>query len=268
MTAIVGEEAVAEGRRRAEAAEAPVASPASSAQGRSAEPLSFFEHSRQAQRLEAEQIRAQERVRDADSQVKAARLQVAAEERAVMLADAQLSRAQEVADAAAEPLLKAQADAAAIREKLEQLRAKRQRTGEEPSAAADAAAGGAAQTEAAASTSPPPHSETYNRYTLEAWRRLEAEEDNRRSVIPERGVQRKPPRKGKDGALTGLTHQRRGLVGAVQSWADGSMENVVLLLRKLIDHFNIYCEGDEGAAQVCCLRCALPRCLRVIASAC
>ena len=240
VAAVLGTDAVAEGRRRAEAA-APLvaAAPPACAQRRPAEQPGFFERSRQIQRLESELIRAHERVRDADSEVKAARLQVAAEERAVMLADAQLASAKKSLAAASEPLLKAKAEAAEMRAELEKLRSKRQRAGEEPSAAADAAAGGAAQTEAAARTSPPPHSETYNRYTLEAWRRLEAEEDRRRSVIPERGVQRKPPRKGKDGALT---HQRRGLVGAVQSWADGSIENVILLMVRLIEHFKVRAE--------------------------
>ena len=77
---------------------------------------------------------------------------------------------------------------------------------------------------------------------METFRKLEADELRRRSVIPARGVAASAPRKGKLGALH---HWRRGLVGAVQSWANGSIENVVLLVRKLIDHFNIAKEMKE-----------------------
>ena len=76
----------------------------------------------------------------------------------------------------------------------------------------------------------------YKNYSLECFRKLEAEEVRRRSIVPERGVQRQQPRTGKLGAMQ---HWRRGLIGAVQAWADGSLENVVIMVMWLIKHFEI-----------------------------
>ncbi|KAL1495363.1 hypothetical protein AB1Y20_016732 [Prymnesium parvum] len=40
-----------------------------------------------------------------------------------------------------------------------------------------------------------------------------------------------------------LHHWRRGLVGAVQDWADGSLENAAILILRLITHFNSTNDG-------------------------
>ena len=65
----------------------------------------------------------------------------------------------------------------------------------------------------------------------------------RRAIIPRElvvlGVPLPQLRRGEEGALE---HWRRGLVGAVQSWAAGSIENVIKLILRLINHFNISSE--------------------------
>ena len=48
-----------------------------------------------------------------------------------------------------------------------------------------------------------------------------------------------PGGKFRNGAEGPIKHPRIGLVGAVQFWAKGSRENVVVLLRKLIRHFGV-----------------------------
>ena len=54
---------------------------------------------------------------------------------------------------------------------------------------------------------------------------------NRRAKEPKAAVTAPAPRDGVNGALA---HWRRGLVGCVQDWADGSLENVITLLLRLI----------------------------------
>ena len=236
---VLGSEAVAEGRRRAEAERevaAPDAAAAASEQLRPSEqPLNLFELSARVQELEAKIKRADERMRDADGDVRSALLRVVAEEQALKQAQQRLASARAAAEAAQEPLIEAKAAVAELRASLEQLRSKRQRLSEElQSTSADA---GASPSEpACADVSEVSTSEMYKEYSLETFRKLETEEARRRAVIPERNARRKPPRTGKDGALW---HWRRGLVGAVQSWADGSLENVVILVMLLINHFAI-----------------------------
>ena len=249
---VLGEEAVAEGRRCADAARAAAAAPDASEETRPAgagASINFFEHSKRIGKLEAQLAAAQERARAADADLRSARLQVAAEQKAVMRAEERLSIAQAVADAAAEPLFKAKVDVAEIRASLAELRAKRQRLGEQPSAAA--AAEEAAETEAAASDAPPP---PYLEYDLETFRRHETEEQRRRSMKPQRGVHSSAPRMGKIGALE---HWRRGLIGAVQSWAHGSIDNVILLIMHLINYFDVSVEiygklASSGARHPIC----------------
>ena len=232
---ILGCEAVAEGQRRADAereAAAPVAATrlpvAASGSDQPGQPLSFFQLSARIQELDAKIKRADERVREADGPVRAALQRVAAEEKAVQLAQQRLANARAAVGAAKEPLNQAKAAAAELRDSLAQVRSKRQRLGDDAGASFEPAED-VDTADMSADTS-------YKEYSLETFRKLEAEEVRRRSVVPERGLQRRQPRTGKLGALH---HWRRGLIGAIQSWADGSLENVVILVLWLINHFEI-----------------------------
>lgn len=231
---ILGCEAVAEGQRRADAereAAAPVAATrlpdAASGSDQPGQPLSFFQLSARIQVLDAQIKRADERVREADGPVRAALQHVAAEEKAVQLAQQRLANARAALGVAKEPLIQAKAAAAELRDSLAQVRSKRQRLGDDAGASIEPAEEVDTSDMSAAS---------YKDYSLETFRKLEAEDVRRRSVVPERGLQRRQPRTGKLGALH---HWRRGLIGAVQSWADGSLENVVILVLWLINHFEI-----------------------------
>lgn len=86
----------------------------------------------------------------------------------------------------------------------------------------------------------PPNHEKYKDYSLVTFMREESKEMWRRQVVPERldsGAAQPPmPRTGASGALE---HWRRGLVGAFQSWAVGSLDYVIMLVMKIIDHFKI-----------------------------
>ncbi|KAL1530034.1 hypothetical protein AB1Y20_000959 [Prymnesium parvum] len=62
---------------------------------------------------------------------------------------------------------------------------------------------------------------------------------------PVKGVQRPTPPEGVDGALD---HWRRGLSGAVRDWAVGSMDNVCILLVRLIRRFKIEKEVVQAIA--------------------
>ena len=241
----MGSDAVAEGRLRADAQRESAAATASahtrpsSDQAQPGQPVSFFEKSKQIQQLEAEKKRAEARVREADGHLRSARLLVSAEQKAVVQAEEQLSTVQAAADAASGTLLKAKADTAEIRAELEKLRAKRQRLDGEAAASTDAEPpDGRAQAQAADGEAPLDF-ESYLDYSLETFKRLEADEMRRRGIVPKRGNPKKKPRMGKVGALK---HWRRGLIGAVQSWANGSMENVIMLIMHLIEHFNISAE--------------------------
>ena len=119
----------------------------------------------------------------------------------------------------------AQDAARELRASLEQLRSKRPRV--------DAAAPEVEQLEPQ-----PPHYEKYKDYTLVTFRREESKEMIRRAVVPKEQPESAPP-KPRTGELGALEHWRRGLIGAVQSWAAGSIENAILLLVRLIDHFNV-----------------------------
>ena len=258
LIAIVGEAAVAEGRRRAEAA-APASAPAAAAPASAqagASTLNFFECSRRVQQLEAQKLRAQDRVCEADSQVKVARLRVAAEQKNLDKAAEKMVDAVAQEDAASASLLEAKAAAAEVLAELDSLRSKRQRLAEEPLASTDAGASEAAETQPTSTSD----ARRYMDYTLETFRRLESDEIRRRSIVPERGVQSKLARMGKAGALE---HHRRGLVGAVQSWANGSIDNVIMLMMYLINHFDISAEilkKLEPHSGVCCPGCQDPPC--------
>ena len=236
VAAILGDEAVAEGRRRAEATRADAeeadagtrASPGAS----SAQPQNFFEHAKHVQALEAKLAAARGLVRDADGRVKSAHLLVAAREAAVREAQERLRPAAVAADAAEEALLQAKAAADEIFGELCSLRSKRQRVAEP--------AVPAAEPEQVSSLAPP-HHEMYKDYNLVTFQREESKEMWRRSIVPRRRQsgeeQPSRPRTGSSGALE---HWRRGLIGAVQSWANGSLDNVIWLIVKLMDHFNIW----------------------------
>ena len=108
LQAIDGTEAVLEGRRSFDAARAelPTAAPAAaSAPSRPAgQPLNFFEHSKLIAQLEAQLHIANQRIHEADAQVKCALLVVAAEQSNVTRAEARLAEAEAAADAAREAI--------------------------------------------------------------------------------------------------------------------------------------------------------------------
>ena len=242
----LGSDAVAEGRRRDGAeleAAAPTAAPAASEATRPADqPLNFFLHSKLVRELDAKLVRANDRVIVADGAMRAAQLRVAEEEKAVKLAQQRLADARAAADVAKEPLAEAKAEAAELRASLEQLRSKRQRlAAEQPPTSAGASAAASAQTQAVVDNDPP-HYDNYKDYSFATFRMLEARQMQRRSVVPQRGVQAEAPKRGQNGAME---HWRHGLVGAVQAWAGGSLENVIKLVMKLVLHFEIASEIRE-----------------------
>ena len=144
-----------------------------------------------------------------------------------------LATARAAAEEAKQPLLEAAANIAGINEELRLLRSKRQRLGD---VAAPAPAEAAEQT----SGEHPPHHDKYKDYSLLTFQREEGKEMWRRSVVPKRlGADAERPPQPRTGASGALLHWRRGLVGAMQSWAVGALDFVVLLTMKLIDHFNI-----------------------------
>ena len=84
----------------------------------------------------------------------------------------------------------------------------------------------------------PPFHDNYKDYNLITWQKTTGRIMNRRAKEPRADM---PPtqmlRYGEHGALE---HWRRGLVGAVQDWADGSLANVVMLLVRLVSHFKVH----------------------------
>jgi hypothetical protein len=84
----------------------------------------------------------------------------------------------------------------------------------------------------------PPFYDKYKDYNLIMWQKTTGVMMNRRAKEPRADM---PPtqmlRYGERGALE---HWRRGLVGAVQDWADGSLANVVMLLVRLVSHFKVH----------------------------
>ena len=82
----------------------------------------------------------------------------------------------------------------------------------------------------------PPNFERYEGLSIVQWHRTMGEIMNRRAVLPREGVHRPKPPEGEEGALN---HWRRGLAGAVCDWAAGSMDNVVILLIRLVNHFKV-----------------------------
>jgi hypothetical protein len=74
-------------------------------------------------------------------------------------------------------------------------------------------------------------------WDLETFRRTETATKNRRAVpVTSGGPTGRPFDKGKKGPIK---HARQGLLGAVQFWARGSRQNVVILLMKLIRLFGV-----------------------------
>ena len=82
----------------------------------------------------------------------------------------------------------------------------------------------------------PPFYEKYSGYSAKDWLITTGEIMKRRDAEPRKEVAATPLRWGEEGALE---HWRRGLVGAVQDWAAGSLDNVVTLLVRLVLHFKV-----------------------------
>ena len=242
VAAILGSDAVAEGRLRAEIA--------AHAQPAAAEEPSanVFEHMQRVRRLEAELARAEASVRAADGEVRAALLRVEAEQRAVALAQEGLAAARAAAEPANEALLVAQAAAQSIRASIDLLRSKRQRVAGPETSAGDAPAGPERPPQA-------PHFEKFKDYSHVTFVREEVKEMWQRSKVPQQLEPDEEPGKPRMGAVGALEHWRRGLIGAVQSWAAGSLSNVIFLVMKIIDYFKVWedvyillQERDAGAA--------------------
>lgn len=128
---------------------------------------------------------------------------------------------------------------AALEELLLQHPSKRVRQEAEAAGAAAEEAGRAAAEAALAAAGPPPHPRTketppranppnwdkFHGYSSSTYQKLEVEEQDRRAIKPKEGVTTpSEPPYGVDGALK---NWRRGLIGAVQSFAGGSLDNVV-----------------------------------------
>ena len=91
----------------------------------------------------------------------------------------------------------------------------------------------------------PPHFDRYSQYDEARWLATTGEIMNRRAVEVQAGVQAKAPPDGAEGALL---HWRRGLVGAVQDWACGSEDTIIILLVRLIAHFKLADKVVEALA--------------------
>ncbi|KAL1516034.1 hypothetical protein AB1Y20_002647 [Prymnesium parvum] len=118
---------------------------------------------------------------------------------------------------------------------LEQLR-KRARTGWECSSTSSSTRGAAGAREGRSSNIP--YYDRYKDWDHAQFMTRMGESMRRRSVIPSHEVQRPEPRNDACDQKDALLHWRRGLVGAVQDWADGSLDNVLTLIVRLINHFN------------------------------
>lgn len=82
---------------------------------------------------------------------------------------------------------------------------------------------------------------TWESWSLSTWRRLEANTQSRRSVEikddHETEASALPPRGDDTRGWRG--HWRRGLIGGVQDWAEGSRSNAAYMLAALAVHFNV-----------------------------
>jgi hypothetical protein len=74
-------------------------------------------------------------------------------------------------------------------------------------------------------------------YSKGTYQKLETEAMWRRAKVPKADVTAPPP---PFGAVNGaLHHHRRGLVGAFNDWADGSLENVIILLERVAREYGV-----------------------------
>ena len=244
---VLGSDAVAEGRRL-RAAEAAAGFGEEPVQPAAAQ-TDIFQKMMCVRQLEKELAAAEACAREADSQLRASLLVVAAEEKAARLAQGRVLQAQAAADALKEPLTKAVAAAATIREELAQMRSKRQRVARDELPSVDEPAQPEEVRDNTGDTEESSlHYGMYKEYSLQTFRALEAKQMHKRSILPECGVQARPLRSGEEGAMH---HWRHGLVGAVQSWADGSLDHVVTLILKLVDHFQIADQISQKLKGVC-----------------
>ena len=76
----------------------------------------------------------------------------------------------------------------------------------------------------------------WHAWSLDTWRRLEALSKQRRAVKLEK---KKLSGRSRRGLVGPLWHKRRGLIGALQDWAEGSETRAAELLVKLIEHFGL-----------------------------
>ena len=243
---VLGSDAVAEGRRL-RAAEAAAGFGEEPVQPAAAQ-TDIFQKMMRVRQLEKELAAAEACAREADSQLRASLLAVAAEEKAARLAQGRVLQAQAAADALKEPLTKAVAAAATIREELAQMRSKRQRVARDELPSVDEPAQPEDVRDTTGDAESSPYFGMYKDYTLQTFRALEAKQMRRREILPMCGVESRPLRSGEAGALH---HWRHGLVGAVQAWADGSLDHVASLIMKLVEHFNIADQVGEKLKGVC-----------------
>ena len=86
---------------------------------------------------------------------------------------------------------------------------------------------------------PPETSNSWDKWSEGEWKRQEKMEQNARAkvVSEDKADELRPVLRG--GKLGALEHWRHGLIGAVQSWADGSRENAAKLIGDLVKHFEV-----------------------------
>ena len=89
------------------------------------------------------------------------------------------------------------------------------------------------------SGSKPPNWEQFGGYTWEKFRELEVKEQQRRAVEIVDHCQRECKVPRGDSSRGWLTHWRRGIGGALCSWAQGSVGAVVYMLARCAEHFEV-----------------------------
>lgn len=89
-------------------------------------------------------------------------------------------------------------------------------------------------------------SQSWKNWTLAQFRKHETENEKRRAVeIDEASDDKEPPRPGREGWRH---HPRRGLVGGVKAWAEGSKWKVAFMLAELVTEFGVKDEAHHHLA--------------------
>eukprot|EP00966_Prymnesium_polylepis_P181266 4198586-Prymnesium_polylepis.1 len=142
-------------------------------------------------------------------------------------------------DVAATAELKATAEREAADAALDELKAsfraaKRQKAAASGASASDVEMVADEQAEAELDDNEP-----WRTWTLQRWRKHEAEIQKRRTTaIDPTNTNKSLPPKG-DEARGWRHHRRRGLIGSLQDWAEGSKSRVAFMLAEMATHFGV-----------------------------